>query len=223
MTVLSWILWPFIALMGAVLEFYVSIFSAVGTAIIALSLTFCVLMIPVLKKMRRVEARITARMQAARRDLAAERGDLKGEALFNLTEKIYARHGYHPIQSVGQAASLFAMLPVLISSIILLTGSPLLAGHSFLFIPDLSQPDRLLGGVNALPILMFALTAMDARYRYRDDRPSMFKFMGISALLLVLVYDLASGLVLYWITSNLFSFAMAVAGQGGVARPANSR
>jgi membrane protein insertase Oxa1/YidC/SpoIIIJ len=100
------------------------------------------------------------------------------------------------------------MLPVLIASILLLTTHGLLQGVPFLFIPDLSQPDRLLGGVNALPLLMFALTALDAFFRYRNDAGSLRKFMFVSIVLVVLVYNMAAGLVLYWIASNLISFGL---------------
>lgn len=208
MELLSTILWPIVAAMDGLLRIYIDALSSVGLSIICLSLTFSVLMIPVLKKTRVVEQRLAEKSKAAHADLAAERGDLKGEALFNLTEKIYKRHGYHPIHAIGASLSLIAMLPVLISSILLLTKAPELAGHSFGFIPDLSQPDHLIAGVNFLPILMFILTGVDAMVRYKGDKGAQGKFLFISVVLLALVYNMAAGLVLYWITSNLFSFAM---------------
>ena len=147
--------------------------------------------------------------------------DLKGEELFFATEKTYKQHGYHPIQSIGMGASFFIMLPVLISAILLFSGDGILSGKSFLFVNDLSKPDHLFGSVNMLPLVMSGVTVIDARLRFRDDKRAQYRFYFIAAVLLLLVYNLPSGLVLYWTGSNVMSLVMWALSP--VATPAEER
>lgn len=56
---------------------------------------------------------------------------------------------------------------------------------------------------------MTGMTIIDARMRFDEDAGTRYKFYGIAIVLLVLVYDMSSGLVLYWTVSNIFSFATA--------------
>ena len=147
-------------------------------------------------------------MKSVEAEVQLLKGELKGEKLFLATEQIYERNGYHPIQSVGMGASFFVMLPVLISAILLFTGSETLNGKNFLLINDLSEPDGLLGPINVLPLLMSAITIIDAKLRFKNDRKSQYRFFFITGLLLLIVYNLASGLVLYWTGSNIMSLIM---------------
>jgi membrane protein insertase Oxa1/YidC/SpoIIIJ len=196
--------------MGWVLDLYVQLFSSIGVSIVLLSFTFALLLLPLQKMANRVEQRVSAKMQAVEADVKALKGKLKGEKLFLATEQIYEKNGYHPIQSVGMGASFFVMLPVLISAILLFTDSSgILAGKSFLFIHDLSLPDGLLGPVNVLPLLMSAITVFDAKLRFKDDRKSQYRFFIIAFVLLVIVYNLAAGLVLYWTGSNIMSLILS--------------
>jgi YidC/Oxa1 family membrane protein insertase len=205
MLVLETVLSPIVWLMELILEFYVHLFSSTGVSILLLSFTFALLLFPFQRKAQRTEQRISEKMKTVGAEVEALKGELKGEKLFLATEQIYERNGYHPIQSVGMGASFFVMLPVLVSAILLFTGSETLAGKSFLFIDDLSKPDGLLGPINVLPLLMSTITLIDAKLRFKDDRKSQHRFFFIALVLLMIVYNLASGLVLYWIGSNILS------------------
>jgi len=199
------ILSPITGLMHLLLEFYTSIFPSLGAAILLLSFTFALLLQPFRSLAQQTENRIRKKMKAANEEVCALKGILSGEKLFLETEKIYKKYDYHPIQSVGIGASFLVMLPVLISAILLFSGDGILVGKVFLYIGDLSLPDSLLGPVNFLPLLMFAITLIDARLQFRDDRQSQCYFLFISLVLVVLVYSLSAGLVLYWTGSNLMS------------------
>ena len=204
-TVLSPIVW----LMELILDFYAHLFSSTGVSILLVSFTFALLLLPFQRIAQRTEQRIGDKMKAVEAEVQVLKGELKGEKLFLATEQIYERNGYHPIQSVGLGASFFVMLPVLVSAILLFTGGEILADKSFLFIADLSKPDALLGPINVLPLLMSAITIVDAKLRFKDDRKSQYRFFFIAVLLLVIVYNLASGLVLYWTGSNIISLVMS--------------
>ncbi len=205
MRVLETILSPIVWLLELVLEFYVHLFSSTGVSILFLSFTFSLLLLPFQRKAQRTEQRICEKMKTVDAEVKVLKEELKGEKLFLATEQIYERNGYHPIQSVGMGASFFVMLPVLVSAILLFAGSEILTGISFLFIDDLSKPDGLLGAINVLPLLMSAITLIDAKMRFKDDKKSQIRFLFISTVLLIIVYNLASGLVLYWIGSNIMS------------------
>jgi len=209
MRILEIILSPIVWLMEVVLEIYNSIFSSMGVSILLLSFTFALALLPLRRMANGTEQRIGKKMQVVSEEIQPLKRKLKGEALFLATEKIYQRHGYHPIQSVGMGMSFFVMLPVLISAILLFSGDGILSGERFLFIDDLSQPDHLLGSINVLPLLMSAITFFDAKLRFRDDKQSQHRFILISLVLLAIVYNLASGLVLYWTGSNFISLVIS--------------
>jgi membrane protein insertase Oxa1/YidC/SpoIIIJ len=206
--VLEIILYPIVWLMQLLLEFYVYLLSSVGFSILLLSLTFAILLKPLRQKAEDFEKRINTRMKAANEEVQALKGTMKGEELFLATEKIYNRHRYHPIHSIGMGVSFFAMLPVLLSAILLFSGDGILHGESFLFIKDLSMPDHLMGPINVLPLVMAGVTVIDAKNRFKDDKKAQYRFYFIAAVLLALVYNLSSGLVLYWTGSNIMSLIM---------------
>jgi membrane protein insertase Oxa1/YidC/SpoIIIJ len=211
MSTFAIIFWPIVWVMDKVFHAYLSLIGSVGMSILLLSFTFSILMIPLQRAGARVERRVTAKMKEVDAEvrLLKQRG-LKGEELFHATEKVYESHGYHPIKAVMAATGFLAMLPILISSIILFTGNPVLEGEPFLVLADLSRPDGLLGpGLNLLPVVMTVITWSDAMLRYRDDRAARFRFMTISVVLLVLVYSLPAGLLLYWIGNNIAAFVLS--------------
>lgn len=201
------ILSPVVWVMEGILSVYVAITSSVGFSIVLLSFTMMLLAKPLRKRAQALEVRITDKSKLVGDQVRALSKDLKGEKRFLETEKIYKAHGYHPIQSIGQGASFFVLLPILLSAIVLFSGSVIVAGEGFLIIDDLSEPDKLWRGINLLPILMTGITIADARFRFRSDRTTQYKFCAIAFLLFFLVYNMPSALVIYWTASNLFAFA----------------
>lgn len=205
---------PIVWLMERVFSALFALTDSAGIAILLLSTAFSLLLAPLQRWGLRAEARVAARTRLANAEVRAKRTEgLRGEALFHATEAIYQRHGYHPIQAVMGAASLVVMLPVLISSIILCTGTDIVAGRSFLFIDDLGRPDATLAlagvAINVLPLVMVAITLTDARLRFRGDAPAQRRVLIVSVVLAVLVYAMPAGLVLYWIGNNLVAAALA--------------
>lgn len=201
------ILSPVVWLMENILSLYVALTQSVGLSIVLLSFTMMLLVRPLRKRAQALEARITAKSKLVGDEVRALSEDLRGEKHFLETEKIYNAHGYHPIHSIGQGASFFVLLPILLSAIMLFSGTPIVAGESFLLVGDLSETDRLFGTINVLPFLMTGITVADARIRFRNDRMTQYKFYGIAFVLFFLVYNMPSALILYWTASNLFAFA----------------
>ena len=157
----------------------------------------------------RLESHVGEKMKIVNDEVQHLKQDLKGEKLFLATEAVYEKHGYHPIHSVAMSASFLVVLPVLLAAIFLFTADGVLNAQSFLFIKDLSKPDGILGPINLLPLLMFAITFIDAKLRFSNDAQSRRRFMFISIVLLLLVYSLPAGLVLYWTGNNIMAFVLA--------------
>ena len=153
--------------------------------------------------------KINEKVNKVDKEVSLLRGELKGEKLFLATEDIYKKYNYHPIHNIGLGASFLAMLPILLSAILLFNGSDTLDGQSFLIIEDLSKPDSLYKAINILPILMICITFVDAKLRFSEDKKSQNRFIIISLVLLVIVYNLPAGLVLYWIGSNIMAFMLS--------------
>ena len=60
--------------------------------------------------------------------------------------------------------------------------------------------------VNVLPILMTVINLASALvYTHNMTRRDKMQLYGMAAVFLVLLYDAASGLVLYWTCNNIFS------------------
>ena len=205
---------PIVWLMEWVLAAYVSLTGSAGISIMLLAVTFSLLLWPLQRLGLRAERKHAVKAAAVGAEVSAKRREgLKGEQLFDVTEAIYKRHGYHPIQALMGAAGFLVALPVLISSVIVFHQSALTRGQPFLFIADLGEPDAaldLLGyAVNVLPFIMFAVTMTDALLRYRDLAEARTRFLLISSVLLVLVYAMPAGLVLYWTVNNLMALLLA--------------
>ena len=100
LNVLELLLSPIIWLLGIVLDLYISVIGSVGVSVLFLSFTFTLLVVPLRKRAQVVETRISNRIAAVNMEVAELKKEMKGEELFLATERIYGKHGYHPIQSI---------------------------------------------------------------------------------------------------------------------------
>ena len=201
------LLWPIITLIGWGFEGLFGLTGSAGLSIILLSVLVGLLSYPLGVWAHKVELRHRLRKQKVDTEVAKAVQGLKGEERFRATERVYKSHDYHPISTIASGLPFFVMLPFLLSALFLFSDHPALVGQPFLFVSDLSQPDGVLGGLNLLPFIMTGITVLDARARFSGDRSAMVRFLIIAAVLFALVYNFAAGIVLYWITSNLMSFA----------------
>jgi len=209
-SILELVLSPIVWLMEGLLALYVSIIPSFGFCIILLSFSLSFLLLPIQIRLRQTELSVSKKIQKIDKELSLIDKNIKGEERFFLLEEIYKNNSYHPIHSIGLGASFFLLLPILISSVLLFTQEEIVKGIQFLIINDLSKPDSLMGAINILPFIMFLITLVDARFRFRGDNKSQMKFLFISFVLFLLVYKLPAALILYWISNNLFSFFLEV-------------
>ena len=210
LSVLSGIFQPFVYLIERGFSLYLSATGSPGVAILLTSATFSLAIFPLQRWSRRFETRVNDRHEMVQAEVARLDRSLRGESRFNEIEKIYRRHGYHPIQSIALGISFFISVPFLIASVLLFHESTIVAGQGFLFIDDLANPDHSLrfGGhhANLLPLFLFVFTFFDAWLRYKDNRTVRRRFIVISCLLTLLVYQMPASLLIYWIGANAMSF-----------------
>ncbi|WOV90294.1 MAG: YidC/Oxa1 family membrane protein insertase [Candidatus Zeuxoniibacter abyssi] len=205
--ILGTLLAPIIFVMEMLFSAYQYLVKSTGVAILLLALTFALATRPLLKYGRRLERRIAEKNTGIQKAVREETAGLKGEAHFEVMEAVYRRHHFHPIQNMLSGASFIFQLPFLLSAIVLFIRDDFLQDKSFLWLADLSRPDGwlLVGNfaVNVLPMLVLVIGIYDAFVFYADDVAARRKFILIALVLFVLIFNMPSGLVLYWLALNI--------------------
>lgn len=211
------VLYPIVWTMAQLLRALIAALGSPGAAIVALSLVMTALTWPLARLGARHERRVRATLLAMEPQIAEAQRRYKGEERFHAIDAIYTQHRWHPIKATMTATGFLISVPLLISSLLLLIDHPAMRGQPFLMIADLSRPDGLLPlgalAVNLLPIAMSAAAILDARVKPAMDTGTRRKFYVISLALLALTYAMPAAVVLYWLSNNLWTFALTLAGR----------
>ena len=192
--------WGMVAIKGVVGNY--------GLAIIILTIVIRVLMWPVYAKSARSMKRMS-KLSPLMKDLKEKYPDDPGKVQSE-TMKLYREYNISP---VGGCLPMFLQIPVFLGFYRMLWGSVELRHESFLgFVNDLTMPDHFatIPGldfpIHLLPILMsvasFVQMAMTPK---TGDNTQRMIFMMMPFLFLVICYNFASGLALYWTVSNVFT------------------
>lgn len=124
------------------------------------------------------------------------RNQKKGEEMMALYQK-------HKINPAGGCVPLLIQLPFLIALLSVLTATIDLRQANWLWIDDLSQPEKL--AVRLLPVLMvasqFLLSKMTPAAGMDPQQQRIMMFMPL--MFGFMFYGQSSGLVLYWLVGNL--------------------
>jgi YidC/Oxa1 family membrane protein insertase len=188
-----------------------------GMAIIGLTVLVRVVTYPLTHKGMKLQAKAMAEQAKLRpyiqeiNEKYANNPQLKNKKMMEL----YKEHGINPLGFLRGCLPLFIQMPIFISLYFLLSESFDLRGAGFLWIKDLSAPDQLfkfgmslpfLGNyLNLLPILMgvsqILVSKFTASVSADPSQKTMMYFFPI--FFTVIVYNLSSGLVLYWLISNI--------------------
>lgn len=202
-----------------ILDFWQGIVGNWGLAIMLLSLSVKVLMWPLTWLAERWQADVNRQQSLLAPELATIRRDFKGEEAHNLTLAAYRKHGISQFYTLKSLAGFLVQIPVFIAAFDMLGENFALGGAAFLWVQDLSLPDRVSalpavlpffgGHLNLLPVLMTFFTILAARLQ---EDPSLapalrgaqrLRLYGMGAVFFVLLYTFPAGMVLYWTTNNL--------------------
>ena len=218
-----------------VLNLFYALIPNYGVAIILLTILVRVLFWPLTHKST-VGMRKMQEIQPLLKEVQAK---YKGnpQRLQQETWQLYREHKVNPLSS---CLPMLIQIPVFFALFVVLRGAVELRYAPFLWIRDLSQPEALFaswfpfGGLNILPILMAATMALQSALSPsagdKSQQRMMMVFMPI--MMLVMFYNFASALSLYWTLSQVISIAQTwwirkkygapsspAAGKGGVIEP----
>ena len=125
----------------------------------------------------------------------------------------------HKVNPVSGCLPIMIQIPVFIALFVMLRSAIELRFASFLWIRDLSEPERIFtlgiqlpmigeACLNILPILMTVTQVWQQRLTPSAGDPMQQKMMGwMPVIMLVFFYNFASGLVLYWTTNQMLMIA----------------
>jgi YidC/Oxa1 family membrane protein insertase len=114
--------------------------------------------------------------------------------------ELYKKHGVNPM---GGCLPMVLQMPIFIAFYSVLQVAIEMRGASWLWVSDLSQPEHL--AIRILPVAMIvAQFVMQKMTPNPSADPSQAKMMLFMPLIFgFMFYGVSSGLVLYWLTSNL--------------------
>ena len=194
------------------LGFFYSLVHNWGWAIIILSLAVYLLLFPLsLKQMRSMKE-----MQALQPKIEALRKELKDNPQ-RLNKEIMELYKEHKVNPLGGCLPLLLQMPIFFALYQALIRSVALRGAHFLWIKDLSSPDKLFTFKNSIPILgnqVNILPILMAIGMFVQQKISTVKATGEAAqqqkmmsiimpiMFGVIFYQMPSGLVLYWFVNS---------------------
>jgi YidC/Oxa1 family membrane protein insertase len=185
-----------------------SIIPNYGIAIILLTILIRILFWPLTHK----STESMKKMQALQ-PLIAELKKKHKDNPRKLQEETMAMYKQHKVNPVSGCLPMLIQIPVFIALFVVLRSAIELRFADFLWVKDLSEPERLLADVlpiplNILPIFMAAAQAWQQSMTPATDQAQqkmMLFFMPV--MMLVMFYSMPSALVLYWSTNTVIMIA----------------
>ena len=190
-----------------------------GLAIIMLSASVKILMLPLTRIADRWQDAVNRTQALLQPRIDAIKKEFKGEEAHNRILAVYKEHNVSPMHTFRSLAGFLILIPVFIAAFDVLGESFLLNGTSFLWVADLAKPDRVAalpwalpffgGHLNLLPFLMTGVTLYTSWLQtdpsltpelLRKQRIRLYLMAGVFFLLF---YTFPAGMVLYWTTNNV--------------------
>jgi len=192
-----------------------------GIAIMLMSLTVNILMLPLSRIADRFQQQVNETEARLAPELHRIKKNFKGEEQAARILALYKTERVHPLYSLKSLMGVAVVIPVFIGAFDMLAENIHLLNTRFLWIADLSHPDDLFhlpfrlpffgSEFNLLPFLMTGLSfiasmlhkplALDAELRGKQVRNMLL----LAVAFFVLFYTFPAGMVLYWTTNNLIS------------------
>ena len=181
-----------------------------GWAIIVMSLVVNTIILPIYLKAEHWQEEERSIRKSFENDEAMIKRTFKGQERFAMITTMHRHAGYSPLLTLRSSIGFLLQIPFFFAAYHLLSHFEPLQGVSFLGLTDLSKPDELftIGGfaINVMPILMTVINIGSALiYTQNLSKRDKYQLYGMAAIFLVLLYNAASGLVLYWTFNNIYS------------------
>ncbi len=182
-----------------------------GVAIILLTLIVRILFWPITHK----GTESMRRMAAVQPQMAEVREKYKDNPQ-KMQQAMMALYKEHKINPLGGCLPMLVQIPVFFALFVVLRIAIELRFAEFLWISDLSAPERLIefgftipllgwDALNILPLLMTVTMVIQQKLTPTAGDPAQQKIMLVMmpAMMLFFLYNFASGLALYWTTQNV--------------------
>ena len=196
-----------------------SLIGSWGASINALSVLIRILTFPVSRygmKQQKIVREKQAQLKPLINEINKKYKD-NGEKCYKETMKLYREHDFSPFASLKGCLWLLIQIPIFLALFQILSHSHDIKGESFLWIQDLSLPERiypfgvnlpLIGGYfNLLPIIMCIVQLIQARMMYiqgtDNSNSGTIAIYILPITMMILFYSFASGLLLYWTVTNI--------------------
>ncbi len=204
-----------------VLSFFVSILKNWGLSIMVLSLLIYMVLFPLTAK----STKSMRKMQEQMRDFQPKINELRKKYKDNPQKlnkemmDLYKKHNINPLGSLGGCLPMFLQIPIFIALFHVLNRLVEIKGESFLWISDLSQPDKLIplpfslpflgDAINILPLLTAGIMFLQQKLTMPQTQGSeQQKMMGfiMPIVFAFIFYRFPAGYVLYWVTYYILTF-----------------
>jgi YidC/Oxa1 family membrane protein insertase len=192
-----------------------------GLAVIAMSLAVNVVMTPLNRFAQQLQDQVNDTEERLAPEIRRIRKHYRGEEQSVKILALYKAEDVHPLYSLKSLVGVALVIPVFIGAFNMLSENIHLLNTSFLWITDLSRPDKAFNlpftlpffgsELNALPFLMTGLSVvasslqnsltLDEGLRKKQVRNMLL----LAVAFFVLFYTFPAGMVLYWTANNLIS------------------
>lgn len=214
---------PIATLLLFLLEAIHSVVGNWGVAIILLTVLVRLVILPLSLRQQIVMTAYSQRMGKLKPEMEKLQAKYKTnkQRLNQEMMKLYKEKGINPIPPLGGCLPLFITMPVFLGLFFVFSNSIVMRQSPFLWIDDLSQPDRLipfgfsrslfgcftLDAINILPILMAGTWWVQQKLAPKPTDPQMQQqqkmLQWMPFLFLFMLYSNAAGLSLYWFVNSL--------------------
>ena len=181
-----------------------------GGAIIVMSLIVNTVILPIYLKAEHWQEEERSIRKSFENDEAMIKRTFKGQERFAMITTMHRQAGFSPLLTLWSSVGFFLQIPFFFAAYHLLSHFEPFHGISFLGLSDLSKPDELFNifglPINLMPILMTIINIGSALiYTKNLSKRDKYQLYGMATIFLVLLYNAASGLVLYWTFNNIYS------------------
>jgi YidC/Oxa1 family membrane protein insertase len=181
-------------------------FGSLGAAIIGVSAAVSTFILPVYLMAEKQQRRQREIEKGLKPGVDLIKSAFRGDERFMLLSTYYRQNNYHPVFALRNSLDLLIQIPFFIAAYHFLHHLEILKGASFLFISDLGGPDKLLYGLNILPIAMTVINVVSGMFYAKDlaakDKVQLYL---MATVFLALLYNSPAGLVLYWTCNNIYN------------------
>lgn len=181
-----------------------------GVSIIILSIFINTMLVPIYKLIDEIQKEQYEKEKKFSFWISHIKRNFHGDERFLMLKTYYRQNDYNQLSTLKGALPLMLELPFFIGAYHFLTSLNQLEGVPFLFIRNLAMPDGLINvagmSINIMPVFMTVINLVSVGV-FTDkksirDKVTMYL---VAVVFLIILYDSASGLVLYWTMNNIFT------------------